>query len=105
MMTIPTMDSHPIFGILNNLGTFLPHLEICLNELKELPAKDRSHLRSLDGLEGFRPVAEPSIYATPRSHRLYPRTTPMMNELEKEKSQLDAESEEVESLCKQPTTP
>ena len=29
----------------------------------------------------------------------------MMRELDKEKSQLDAESEEVESLCKQPTTP
>ena len=26
MMTIPTMDSHPIFGILINYGTFWPHL-------------------------------------------------------------------------------
>ena len=44
-----------------------------------------------------------TIYATPRSHRIYPRTTPMMHELDNEKTQLDAESEEVESLCKQPT--
>ena len=31
-MTIPTMDSHPIFGILDNFGTFLPCLKICPNE-------------------------------------------------------------------------
>ena len=33
-MTIPNLDSHPIFGILNNFSQLWPHPEICLNEQK-----------------------------------------------------------------------
>ena len=73
-------------------------------ELKSLPDKKERKL-GLFGFEGFKPLAEPSIYDTPRSHRLYPRTTPLMQEMDNEKLQLDAESEEVETLCKRPPSP
>ena len=70
-------------------------------EMKILPDKQRK--MGICGFEGFKPLAEPSIYDDPRSHKLYPRITPLMNELEK--SQLKKDNEEVEALCKKPPSP
>ena len=71
-------------------------------ESKGLPDKKEEEL-GLFGFEGFKPLAEPSIYDDPRSHKLYPRITPLMQELDK--SQLKKDNEEVESLCKKPPSP